>query len=243
MAVEAIPQHRRLAQPNGAHPRRPGTSRATAGSYRVRMASSADRRAALLLVGLALLGLGVRVVVSGATAPGAVGYRFGGDQRPARDSVGEDAARFARPLAPGERVDVDRALAAELTRLPRIGPGLAARIVEDREANGPFGSLEGLRRVPGVGETTAKALAPHVAFSGRARPEAPSQALAPPRVAVNRADAAELATLPGIGPRLASAIIEERRRNGPFRSAEDLQRVHGIGPALVTRLTGRIRVP
>lgn len=207
------------------------------------MASSADRRAALLLVGLALLGLGVRLVMGGVRAPGAVAYRFGGDPRPSRDSVGQDAARFARPLAPGERVDVDRALAIELTRLPRIGPGLAARIVEDREANGPFGSFEGLRRVPGVGETTVRALAPHVAFSGRARPALPPRASAPARVAVNRADAAELATLPGIGPRLAAAIIEERRRNGPFRSAEDLQRVRGIGPALVTRLTGRIRVP
>jgi competence protein ComEA len=206
------------------------------------MPSSSDRRAALLLVGLAGLGLGVRLIVGGLPAPGAVAYRFGNERRPSRDSVERDAARLAQPLAAGERVDVDRAPATELDRLPRIGPALAARIVADRDAGGPFGSLDGLRRVPGVGASTARALAPHVTFSGPPAP-APRPETAPAVVSVNRADAAELATLPGVGPRLAEAIVEERRRHGPFRSPDDLERVRGIGPALVTRLTGRIRVP
>jgi len=205
------------------------------------MPSSSDRRAALLLVGLAGLGLGVRLVVGGLPAPGAVAYRFGPDRRPSRDSVARDAVRFAQPLGPGERVDLDRAPAAELARLPRIGPALAARIVAEREAHGPFGSLDGLRRVPGVGPSTVRALVPHVTFPGPAVPR--SDGPDPEPVAVNRADAAQLATLPGIGPRLAEAIVEERRRNGPFRSPDDLRRVRGIGPALVARLTQRIRVP
>jgi competence protein ComEA len=206
------------------------------------MPSSSDRRAALVLVALAGLGLGVRLLVGGLPTPGAVAYRFGDGRRPSRDSVGRDAARLARPLAPGERVDVDRATAGELTRLPRVGPALAARIVTERDAGGPFGSLDGLRRVAGIGAGTARALAPHVTFSGVAQ-RPPGAAGEPPPVSVNRADAAELATLPGIGPRLAAAIVEERRRHGPFRSADELRRVRGIGPALVTRLTGRIRVP
>jgi competence protein ComEA len=136
---------------------------------------------------------------------------------------------------------VDRAPAAELARLPRIGPALAARIVADREAHGPFGSLDGLRRLPGMGAATAGALAPHVTFSGRA--VARSESAGPEPVAVNRAGEDVLATLPGIGPRLAAAIVEERQRGGPFRSPDDLRRVRGIGPALVTRLAGRIRIP
>jgi competence protein ComEA len=60
---------------------------------------------------------------------------------------------------------------------------------------------------------------------------------------VNRASPAELETLPGIGPALAAAIVEERSRGGPFRSANDLMRVRGIGPALVRRVTARIRIP
>jgi competence protein ComEA len=208
------------------------------------MPSSSDRRAALLLVGLAGLGLGVRLLVGGLPVPGAVAYRFGDGQRPTRDSVGRDAVRLAQPLGPDERVDVDRAAALELVRLPRIGPALAARIVANRDTGGPFGSLEGLRRVPGIGAGTARGLVGHVSFSGPAGPTAPQTwSAAASTVSVNRASAEELATLPGIGPRLADAIVAERRRNGPFRSPDDLQRVRGIGPALVTRLTGRIRLP
>jgi len=205
------------------------------------MPSTADRRAALVLGGLALLGLAVRVVASGGGAPGAVGYRFGSEAGPAKDSIATLASRLARPLEPGEMVDVDRATAAELVRLPRIGPGLAARIVADREAKGPFGALDGLTRVGGIGDATLRGLAPHVVFSGRPRPTTPRPIDA--RIAVNTASAVELEALPGVGPALAAAIVEERRKGGPFRSAEDLTRVRGIGPALVRRVTSRIRIP
>jgi competence protein ComEA len=47
---------------------------------------------------------------------------------------------------------------------------LAQRIVDDRSANGPFGSLEGLERVRGVGPALAAALAGRVTFSGTVRP-------------------------------------------------------------------------
>jgi competence protein ComEA len=65
----------------------------------------------------------------------------------------------------GPAVDVDVAPAAELERLPRIGPALARRIVADREANGPFGSLQALTRVRGIGPATARQLAPYVTFT------------------------------------------------------------------------------
>jgi len=197
----------------------------------------------MMLVGLAAAGLLARLVLGGLPAPGAVGYRLGDPGGRSRDSVAKDAERFARPLAAGERVDVDRAPAAELARLPRIGPALAARIVADRDAQGPFGSLEALERVAGVGKTTVKALAPYVAFSAPPRRGSGGPAAQVGPVPVNRATPEELAALPGVGPRLAEAIVAERRRNGPFRSPDDLQRVRGIGPKLVTRLTGRIRIP
>ncbi len=52
---------------------------------------------------------------------------------------------------------------------------------------------------------------------------------------VNRAEAELLCELPGIGPSKARAILEARAQNGPFRSAEDLTRVRGIGPGTVRR--------
>ncbi|MEM9040291.1 MAG: helix-hairpin-helix domain-containing protein [Actinomycetota bacterium] len=53
---------------------------------------------------------------------------------------------------------------------------------------------------------------------------------------VNRADATELDTLPGVGPATAEAIVMERERNGPFSSIDDLERVPGIGPAKLAAL-------
>ncbi len=50
-------------------------------------------------------------------------------------------------------------------------------------------------------------------------------------VDLNRATAAELDALPGIGPATAQAIVDHREANGPFASVDDLEAVRGIGPA------------
>ena len=55
-------------------------------------------------------------------------------------------------------------------------------------------------------------------------------------VNVNRADAEELAALPGIGGVFADRIIEERREHGPFYYPEDLETVSGIGRRTVEKL-------
>lgn len=48
-------------------------------------------------------------------------------------------------------------------------------------------------------------------------------------VDVNSAHWAEIAQLDGIGDKLAHKIVESREQDGPFRNAEDLLRVRGIG--------------
>lgn len=72
--------------------------------------------------------------------------------------------------SPREPIDLETASAAEIERLPRVGPALARRIVEDRAAHGPFRSLEGLQRVRGVGPVVARQLQGHVTFGGTGRP-------------------------------------------------------------------------
>src|ERR1700681_3532840 len=125
-----------------------------------------DRRAALLLSVLALAGASVRYVLAPrAAAPGDVQLLAAVDTPPHGSARGlheaaRAAARLARPLAPGGRVDVDRARVTENTRLPRGGPALAQRIVAWRTAHGPFGSIERLDSVPGVGPRLIEALRP-----------------------------------------------------------------------------------
>ena len=56
------------------------------------------------------------------------------------------------------------------------------------------------------------------------------------RIDPNAATAEELERLPGIGPAKGLAIVEERRRSGPFATPADLGRVPGIGPAVLERI-------
>jgi competence protein ComEA len=58
------------------------------------------------------------------------------------------------------RVDVNAATWIEWSQLPGIGPSLAHRIVADREANGPFESIDRLQRVNGIGPMTLERIRP-----------------------------------------------------------------------------------
>src|ERR1700694_661705 len=127
---------------------------------------AAELRALLLLLALAVVGQGVRHLVSRpGEAPGQV--QLLATLSPGSPSVQRDSAmRQGRALDAGERVDVDVATASELTRLPRVGPRLAKIIVADRQAHGAFGNLAGLERVSGARPGLLKVLAPRVVFSG-----------------------------------------------------------------------------
>ncbi|NLD59010.1 MAG: helix-hairpin-helix domain-containing protein [Clostridiales bacterium] len=58
----------------------------------------------------------------------------------------------------GYRIDINAADAALLSTLPGIGETLAERIVEYREQNGPFSSVDRLTDVPGIGEGKVSAI-------------------------------------------------------------------------------------
>jgi competence protein ComEA len=85
--------------------------------------------------------------------------------------------------------------------------------------------------VPAAGEEVA---GPLVVAPAGAGDESPGATGGP--VDVNRATVEELVTLPGVGPATATAIVEDRARNGPFAGVEDLDRVPGIGPAKLDAL-------
>ena len=63
-------------------------------------------------------------------------------------------------------VNINTASAEELMLLPRVGPAIAERIIEFREKNGKFKSVEDLMLVRGVGEKTFEMLEPYLAVSG-----------------------------------------------------------------------------
>jgi competence protein ComEA len=146
---------------------------------------------------------------------------------------------------PSHAIDLNRAHRAEIRQLPGVGPTLAARISSARD-DGGFRSLDDLRTVPGVGPARLERVRPWVQVGeeepagmngSAARPMSQSKKAGALKdaVDVNRAPAEELQKLPGIGPRLAQRILDERAKS-LFKSVDDLRRVSDIGPKTLEKL-------
>jgi len=58
---------------------------------------------------------------------------------------------------------------------------------------------------------------------------------------INTATAAQLQSLPGIGPAIAQRIVEYREKSGPFSRVEDLMKVSGIGPKVFANILDLIK--
>jgi len=157
-------------------------------------------------------------------------------------------------------IDLNRADKAELLQLPQVGERRADEIIAARERAGSFKSKDDLRSAKGIGPARQQALAPYVRTDAdeqfvrgtppdQSKPSMESKpsashggkkdAIAEP-IDVNHADAAELQKLPGVGTVMASRIIAEREK-APFRGAEDLRRVNGIGPKTLEKLRPFVR--
>jgi competence protein ComEA len=80
---------------------------------------------------------------------------------PRRAPAGSAAATSAGDPAAGP-VSLSSATVEQLDALDGVGPTLAARIVEWRQAHGGFASVDQLDEVPGIGEGRLEALRPHV---------------------------------------------------------------------------------
>lgn len=162
----------------------------------------------------------LRVHVSGAVAsPGLVALPEGARV--------DDAIRAAGGLAPEaepERVNLAAPLAdgAQL-HVPR------------RDEPGPEPAA-GVTGGAGIGGGAA------LPEPGGAAPAPAGGAGAGATVDVNRAGAAELESLPGIGPALAARILAHREAKGPFQAVEDLLAVSGIGERTLERLRPSIAV-
>lgn len=61
------------------------------------------------------------------------------------------------------QLDINRATWVEWMQLEGVGETLSRRIVEDREQNGPFASIDDIQRVRGIGPKTLEELRPWLA--------------------------------------------------------------------------------
>ena len=148
-----------------------------------------------------------------------------------------------RTAAPRGRLDLNTATLRQIDSLPGIGRTVAERIIAQRETS-PFRYHSDLRNVRGIGPALTARLAPLVLLAEDPPTPPASPVTAPVAVDkppsgpidLNRATAAELETLPGVGPALAAKLIAWRDSAGRFGSWEDVDRVSGVGPALLAKL-------
>jgi competence protein ComEA len=103
-----------------------------------------DQAAVAVLVLLALASIAIYWLARG----GATGRLIEIDRAP------RNAARF--------RIDINRAGWPEFSQLPGVGETLARRIVESRQAEGPFADIDQLRRVRGIGPKTLEEIRPYL---------------------------------------------------------------------------------
>lgn len=91
-----------------------------------------------------------------------------------------------------------------------------------------------------------------VAQSGGPRPQGGGGRAAKPPVTattmstdvvnLNSATAAQIASLPGIGPKTAELVVQYRTKNGPFKKIEEIMNVRGIGEKSFLRIKDRLTV-
>jgi competence protein ComEA len=72
------------------------------------------------------------------------------------------AASGGPPADPGALVDLNTATIAELETLDGVGPAIAQKIVDWREANGGFRTVDDLAQVSGIGPKKLEAMRPRV---------------------------------------------------------------------------------
>ncbi|MBX9034741.1 ComEA family DNA-binding protein [Gordonibacter massiliensis (ex Traore et al. 2017)] len=209
----------------------------SAESWRARLHLSGMRLP--VLVGVAAVAVVVMVGAGRLLLDAATSEGFAVERSESAEQAGNGAGAGSEPApAPPMRVHVGGAVSA---------PGVydlaeGARVLDAIEAAGGFADgaardALNLARAVSDGE---QVVVPSEADAAAAAQG--SSAAVGGKININTASAAELDALPGVGASTAEKIVADREANGPFKTAEDLKRVSGIGDKKFAALADAICV-
>ena len=139
--------------------------------------------------------------------------------------------------------------------LPGINRSIAAGIIDYRRQIGGFRRVEDLALVSGVGAEKLSRIRCDISIGSRnvsgsrdsslhgSRVDGDSVAeksgrgsKSPPLINVNTANMFQLIKIKGVGMSLAENIVTYREKNGPYTSLDDLVKVKGIGPGILSAI-------
>ena len=148
-------------------------------------------------------------------------------------------------LAPEARIDAAIRRAVPLAAADLTSVNLAAHAVDGEEIVVPHAGerAAGTALLPAEGSVAEpRSRSKHRRSRGHhARTKAKAAVPVSP-VDLNRADSDELATVPGIGARLAERIVAFREANGPFSAIDDLGDVAGVSEHALGEMTPYLRI-
>ncbi|MEO8086866.1 MAG: helix-hairpin-helix domain-containing protein [Bacteroidota bacterium] len=145
-------------------------------------------------------------------------------------AVRSDSSRFHKTFL---IVDIGTADSTELEKLPMVGNYLAQKISNYREKLGGFNTIDQLKEIRGMRDSTLLVIMPHVILGDSTNLR---------RINLNNADYNELNRHPYIDNSVANLIVNYRKQHGSFKVVEDLRKVALVDAELYRKIAPYLKV-
>lgn len=170
--------------------------------------------------------------------------------------------RTRRSSSISGKINLNRAGASELTKLPRVGKATAQKIIDYRNEFGGFAKIEDIMHIRGIGPKTFEKMKDNLTvgsiaglkikkytsskkYAGKGGASGSTGKRATRtytgKVNINTATASQLSALPGIGKTTAQRIIDYRS-GAKFKKTSDIVNVKRIGKRLYDKIKNYIKV-
>ncbi len=136
-------------------------------------------------------------------------------------------------------IDISTASVEQWQSLPAIGEVLSNRIVKYRDKTGGFASVDDVKKVYGITDSTYRIIRPYLTISGdktslQTTASAKTQSQ---KININKASAAELKSNSNIPSDIAEAIVIYRKQHGNFTSVEGIKKIVFINDEMYQKIS------